>query len=238
MASGGGEHFLRQLSASGNGSSSYYAATSQYQLPPRGGEEEEEDGGGGGVGRRRGSRRWSSRKRGKGGARGASAAAAVAVVAGRKRVMVVVDDTSGAKHAMMWALTHVANKGDFLTLLHVLPPHAGGDEATPSLANSLGMLCKACRPEVEVEALVIQGPKLATVLSQVKKLEASVLVLSQCKPSHICWLSCFLRSSSEDFVEQCINQAECLTLAVRKQSKGVGGYLISTRWQKNFWLLA
>jgi len=85
---------------------------------------------------------------------------------------------------------------------------------------------------------VIQGPKLATVLSQVKKLEASVLVLSQSKPSPYCWLGCLLRSSSEEFVEQCINQAECLTLAVRKQSKGVGGYLISTRWQKNFWLLA
>jgi hypothetical protein len=47
-----------------------------------------------------------------------------------------------------------------------------------------------------------------------------------------------LRSSSEEFVEQCIDQAECLTLAVRKQSKAVGGYLVSTRWQKNFWLLA
>jgi len=154
-------------------------------------------------------------------------------------VMVVVDQSSGAKHAMMWALTHVANKGDFLTLLHVLP-HSGsgrGEEAS-SLANSLGTLCKASRPEVEVEALVIQGPKLGTVLSQVKKLEASVLVLSQCKPSPYCWLSCLLRSSSEEFVEQCINQAECLTLAVRKQSKGVGGYLVSTRWQKNFWLLA
>jgi len=42
---------------------------------------------------------------------------------------------------------------------------------------------------VEVEALVIQGPKLGTVLSQVKKLEASMLVLSQCKPSPYCWLS-------------------------------------------------
>jgi hypothetical protein len=40
---------------------------------------------------------------------------------------------------------------------------------------------------VEVEALVIQGPMLATVLSQVKKLEASVLVLSQSKPSPFCW---------------------------------------------------
>lgn len=41
--------------------------------------------------------------------------------------------------------------------------------------------------QVEVEALIIQGAKLATVLSQVKKLEASVLVLSQCKPSPFCW---------------------------------------------------
>ena len=72
-----------------------------------------------------------------------------AASAGRKRVMVVVDDSSGAKHAMMWALTHVANRGDFLTLLHVLPPHGGGeDDMAPSLANSLGTLCKACRPEV------------------------------------------------------------------------------------------
>jgi hypothetical protein len=48
----------------------------------------------------------------------------------------------------------------------------------------------------------------------------------------------WINSSKEEFVEECINRAECLTLAVRKQSKGVGGYLISTRWQKNFWLLA
>ncbi|EAZ14343.1 hypothetical protein OsJ_04265 [Oryza sativa Japonica Group] len=242
MANGGGEHFLRQLSASNGG----YGGAAQYQMG-RGvvAEEEVELGGGG---RRRGSKRWSKKRAGEGRVRrrrrgekgdAAAAAAAAAAVAGRKRVMVVVDDTSGAKHAMMWALTHVANKGDFLTLLHVLPyAGAGRGEETPSLANSLGTLCKACRPEVEVEALVIQGPKLATVLSQVKKLEASVLVLSQSKPSHFCWLSCILRSSSEEFVEQCINQAECLTLAVRKQSKGVGGYLISTRWQKNFWLLA
>uniref|UniRef100_A0A0E0JRP5 UspA domain-containing protein n=1 Tax=Oryza punctata TaxID=4537 RepID=A0A0E0JRP5_ORYPU len=237
MASGGGEHFLRQLSASNGGC----GGAAQYQMGRGVVVEEEEFGGGGG--RRRGSKRWSKKRAGRGGYGGgkgdaAAAAAAAAAVAGRKRVMVVVDDTSGAKHAMMWALTHVANKGDFLTLLHVLPYTSGRGEETPSLANSLGTLCKACRPEVEVEALVIQGPKLATVLSQVKKLEASVLVLSQSKPSHFCWLSCILRSSSEEFVEQCINQAECLTLAVRKQSKGVGGYLISTRWQKNFWLLA
>ena len=62
--------------------------------------------------------------------------------------------------------------------------------------------------------------------------------MQTCVSEFLKQLCSFVRSSSEEFVEQCINQAECLTLAVRKQSKGVGGYLVSTRWQKNFWLLA
>ncbi|KAL2892924.1 hypothetical protein RDABS01_008833 [Bienertia sinuspersici] len=102
----------------------------------------------------------------------------------QKRVMVVVDDSSRSKHAMMWALTHVTNKGDWLTLLHIISDY-DSHSSSSTLASSLGSLCKACKPEVEVEALVIQGPKLATVLSQVKKLEASVLVLGQKKPSPI-----------------------------------------------------
>ncbi|KAI3464506.1 hypothetical protein Pfo_021169 [Paulownia fortunei] len=157
----------------------------------------------------------------------------------KKRVMVVVDQSSYSKHAMMWALTHVTNKGDILTLLHIVSSSSKGseDSSSPYLATTLGSLCKACKPEVEVEALVIQGPKMDTVLSQVKKLEVSVLVLGQKKPSP--FLNClFLKSSTEEFVEQCINKLECLTIGVRKQSKGVSGYLISTRWHKNFWLLA
>ncbi|KAL9245548.1 hypothetical protein vseg_019187 [Gypsophila vaccaria] len=153
----------------------------------------------------------------------------------KKRVMVVVDGSSRSKHAMMWALTHVTNMGDFLTLLHVINDYEAC--TSHSLAASLASLCKASNPEVEVEAVVVQGPKLATVLSQVKKLEVSVLVLGQKKHSPL--LSCFWgMSNSEEFVEQCINNAECLTIGVKKQSKGMGGYLISTRWQKNFWLLA
>ncbi|KHN25221.1 hypothetical protein glysoja_030468 [Glycine soja] len=163
------------------------------------------------------------------------------VVMGKKRVMVVVDHTSHSKHAMMWALTHVANKGDLLTLLHVVPTHRGSESSCSTyLVNHLGSLCKDCKPEVEVEALVIQGPKLATVMSQVKKLEVSLLVLGQKKPSPL--LSCLCGSnsisSSEEFAEHCINNAECLTVGVRKRSQGNNGYLISTRWQKNFWLLA
>ncbi|KAK9758261.1 hypothetical protein RND81_01G218800 [Saponaria officinalis] len=101
----------------------------------------------------------------------------------KKRVMVVVDESSRSKHAMMWALTHVTNKGDWLTLLHII--NDNDSSSSTNLATSLGSLCKACKPEVEVEALVIQGPKLATVSSQVKKLEVSVLVLGQKKPSPI-----------------------------------------------------
>lgn len=70
----------------------------------------------------------------------------------RKRVMVVVDHKSRSKHAMMWALTHVANKGDLLTLLHVIPPGTGTDPShcSPYLASSLGSLCKASKPEVSL----------------------------------------------------------------------------------------
>lgn len=201
---------------------------------------------------------------GGGGGGGGDSSSGCGGVVVRKRVMVVVDQSSHSKHAMMWALSHVVtNKGDLLTLLHIIPPSNSQERAAGShdtindphnsgnfssinspnyLATSLASLCKACKPEVEVEALVIQGPKLATVMSQVKKLEVSVLVLGQKKPSPLL-LNCLCGSgsssgSTEKFVEQCINNVECLTIGVRKQSKGISGYLISTRWQKNFWLLA
>ncbi|XP_022991061.1 uncharacterized protein LOC111487767 [Cucurbita maxima] len=160
-------------------------------------------------------------------------------VSRRKRVMVVVDHTSQSNHATMWALTHVANKGDVLTLLHVITnssTDSSSSSSSPFCATSLGSLCKASRPEVEVEVLVIEGPKLGTVMNQVKKLEVSVLVLGQRRPS---FLSCFCGSGGAgDLVEQCINNAECLTIGVRKQSRDMGGYVINTRWQRNFWLLA
>ncbi|XP_039071279.1 uncharacterized protein LOC120218408 [Hibiscus syriacus] len=101
----------------------------------------------------------------------------------RKRVMVVVDQSSHSKHAMMWALTHVVNKGDLITLLHVISPIPTCSQSSSFLATSLESLCKACKPQVEVETVAIQGPKLSTVMSQVKKLGVSVLVLGQKRQS-------------------------------------------------------
>ncbi|XP_065046781.1 uncharacterized protein LOC135678195 isoform X2 [Musa acuminata AAA Group] len=138
----------------------------------------------------------------------------------KKRVMVVIDQSSRAKHAMMWALTHVANKGDRLALLHVVP-HGGGEDDVPNLAT-LQALCKACKPEVEVEALVIQGPKLATVLSQVRKLEASVLVLGQAKPSPFsCYLLLFLARGN----------LACSDAEVRSSWSSASTKLSVSRWQ-------
>ena len=74
----------------------------------------------------------------------------------RKRVMVIVDESIHSKHAMLWALTHVANKGDMLTLLQISPNLKRENEASSSsavpanqLVTSLGSLCKACKPEVK-----------------------------------------------------------------------------------------
>ena len=82
---------------------------------------------------------------------------------GKKRVMVVVDHTSNSKHAMLWALTHVANKGDLVTLLHIVSHSTNRLSEMPSdssssssfLANSLGYLCKASRPEVLTSVLIL-----------------------------------------------------------------------------------
>lgn len=51
-----------------------------------------------------------------------------------------------------------------------------------SLFHLLWVLLK-----VEVEALVLEGSKLTTVLSQVKKLEAAVLILGQKKTCALNW---------------------------------------------------
>jgi hypothetical protein len=47
-----------------------------------------------------------------------------------------------------------------------------------------------------------------------------------------------VQKKTESVADFCINNTDCLTLAVRKKSRRLGGYLINSQWQKNFWLLA
>ncbi|WOL16670.1 hypothetical protein Cni_G25458 [Canna indica] len=62
-----------------------------------------------------------------------------------KRVMALVDRTAWAKDAMVWALAHVANRGDLVTLLHILLAHCSSsaqrEDETSHLINSLGLIC-------------------------------------------------------------------------------------------------
>ncbi|GLJ43666.1 hypothetical protein SUGI_0909020 [Cryptomeria japonica] len=174
----------------------------------------------------------------------------------RKRVIVAVDGSKEAKHALLWALTHVVNSYDIITLLNVLDiqynpnftcrdgfsdviDHAQHkrllDARECELAKSFKGLCKSYRPQVDVEVLVTQGDRAATIVRLAKKLEASLLVLGQTRPS--LFERIFGRKKGS-LVQYCIDNAECLTIAVRKKSKRTGGYIINSRSQRNFWLLA
>ncbi|KAL3681562.1 hypothetical protein R1sor_024518 [Riccia sorocarpa] len=174
-----------------------------------------------------------------------------------KRVMVVVDASQESIQALRWALSHVVQPMDVLTLIHVQPPvyprlsysphgnffNAKAIEETRrknevagwELSNQFKTIVATCRPEVEVEILVMEGEKGPTIVAQAKKLEVSILVIGQRKPS-VLWR--LVKKKTDSLAKYCINNSECLTLSVRKKSRRLGGYLINSQWQKNFWLLA
>eukprot|EP00253_Pinus_taeda_P001336 PITA_01336 len=182
-----------------------------------------------------------------------------------RKVMVVVDSTREAKRALLWVLSHALLKHDRLILLHVAPlppgspkkgiesPFSSKRHLNPkdsNFLNSLKSLCIQRRPEVEVEVMIVEGfkDKGPTILQQAKKHSVSLLVLGQPKPPLLCklraiwsekrWTIRSQDSSSAAAVEYCIQNSECLSVAVRTKSRRMGGYLISTKRQKNFWLLA
>lgn len=182
-----------------------------------------------------------------------------------RKVMVVVDSTREAKRALLWVLSHALLKHDRLILLHVAPlppgspkkgiesPFSSKRHLNPkdsNFLNSLKSLCIQRRPEVEVEVMIVEGfkDKGPTILQQAKKHSISLLVLGQPKPPLLCklraiwsekrWTIRSQASAAAAVVEYCIQNSECLSVAVRTKSRRMGGYLISTKRQKNFWLLA
>ncbi|KAJ7296897.1 hypothetical protein O6H91_10G054200 [Diphasiastrum complanatum] len=177
--------------------------------------------------------------------------------ASSKRVIVVVDESTEARMALLWALSHIVDKLDLVILLHVMQPanQKGCSDSEvkiwdwnmPEVASqrgfskrrrwisSLETLCAARLPEAQLQVLLVEGQKGSTIVGQARRLKASIVVLGQRRPSLIWRL---LGRSYDKLVEYCIHNSECLTLAVRKKSRGLGGYLINSKWQRNFWLLA
>ncbi|KAH6781687.1 hypothetical protein C2S52_001537 [Perilla frutescens var. hirtella] len=161
------------------------------------------------------------------------------------RVMVVVDSSTEAKVALEWALSHTVQSHDTIILLHAAKQDGKTsgeiDQVAYDLLRSCKNMCQQKRPEVHVEMVVREGKdKGPIIVEEAKRLSISLLVLGQRKQSFLrrlqmIWASKRTRSR---FVEYCIQNANCMTIAVRRKNRKYGGYLITTKRHKNFWLLA
>ncbi|XP_012853821.1 PREDICTED: uncharacterized protein LOC105973345 [Erythranthe guttata] len=184
------------------------------------------------------------------------------------RVMVVIDSGPESKRALEWALSHTVQSRDTIILFHVakqgtaylfnlfsfqfsideinlfLSDRRGNgeiDERAYDLLRSAKNTCHLKRPEVNVEMAVQQGKeKGATIVEEAKRLKVSLLVMGHRKQSllrrlQMIWTS---KRSRSRVVDYCIQNANCMTIAVRRNNRKYGGYLITTKRHKNFWLLA
>ncbi|TKY69525.1 hypothetical protein E2542_SST05801 [Spatholobus suberectus] len=173
-------------------------------------------------------------------------------VIGRK-IMIVVDSSLEAKGAVQWALTHTVQNQDTVVLLHVMKPsnkQATDEESNSSkeiaprayeLASSFKNMCHVKRPEVQIEIAVIEGKdKGPKIVEEAKKQGVALLVLGQKKRSTT-WRLLMMWAGHRvtgGVVEYCIQNAHCMAIAVRRKSKKSGGYMITTKRHKDFWLLA
>ncbi|XP_039140111.1 uncharacterized protein LOC120277364 [Dioscorea cayenensis subsp. rotundata] len=169
-----------------------------------------------------------------------------------RRIMIVVDSSQEAKTALLWALTHAVQNNDTVVLFDVAKPSKHGDQSqkdiNPKIYNpfcAMKNICQSKRPEVHVELCLVEGKERGpTIVEEAKKQGVSLLVLGQKKRS-VTWRLLMMWAGgrvagggSGSVVEYVIQNASCMTLAVRKKSKRGGGYLITTRRHKDFWLLA
>ncbi|KAH7660625.1 Adenine nucleotide alpha hydrolases-like protein [Dioscorea alata] len=169
-----------------------------------------------------------------------------------RRIMIVVDSSQEAKTALQWALTHAVQNNDTVVLFDVAKPskHQGDQsqkDINPKIYNpfcAMKNICQSKRPEVHVELCLVEGKERGpTIVEEAKKQGVSLLVLGQKKRSVtwrllMMWAGGRVAGGGGGVVEYCIQNASCMTLAVRKKSKRGGGYLITTRRHKDFWLLA
>ncbi|GAB4860896.1 hypothetical protein Ancab_036057 [Ancistrocladus abbreviatus] len=164
------------------------------------------------------------------------------------RILVVIDPSQEARGALEWALSHTVQKEDTVILLHIAKPSKRGlesdDDVDPrayGLLHSMKRICQTRRPGVQVETVVLRGKeKGPLIVEEAKHQRISLLILGHRRRS-VAWR--LLRRwagnrKSRGVVDYCIQNANCMTIAVRRKSQKLGGYLITTKRHKNFWLLA
>lgn len=96
--------------------------------------------------------------------------------------------------------------------------------------------------QVKVETCAVEAEeRAAAVVEAARRHGASLLVLGQRPRRHavVRWLQALWRCrrrAGGGVVEHCIEHAPCVALAVRRRSSG--GYLVSSKHRRDFWLLA
>ncbi|XP_047952515.1 uncharacterized protein LOC125205334 [Salvia hispanica] len=156
------------------------------------------------------------------------------------RVMVVVDSSHETQGALEWLLSHTAQNRGMIILLHVANATKDRemDQRVYHLLQATKNMCQLRRPEVHVDIIIRQGKeKGAVIVEAAEQLRVSLLILGRRnEPFWHLWI--WMRKATQsNVVDYCFQNANCMTVAVRK-SKKCGGYLITTKHHKNFWLLA
>ncbi|XP_047325724.1 uncharacterized protein LOC124929413 [Impatiens glandulifera] len=176
---------------------------------------------------------------------------------GNNKVVLVVDPSLDANGALQWVFSHTVQAGDTLLLLHVVKSSATESKRQRAyqLLCSMKQKCQIRKPEVDVEIMIVEGDdKGKSIVEEVKYQKASLLVLGQRMQTMASRFRKIwsvvkrrtTRSRRGRVVEYCIQNANCLAIAVRKKKTSNsrkhggegGGYLITTKRHKNFWLLA
>eukprot|EP00262_Sarcandra_glabra_P010742 TRINITY_DN2614_c0_g1_i1.p1 TRINITY_DN2614_c0_g1~~TRINITY_DN2614_c0_g1_i1.p1 ORF type:complete len:127 (+),score=23.92 TRINITY_DN2614_c0_g1_i1:93-473(+) len=101
-----------------------------------------------------------------------------------QKIIVVVEEVDAARTALQWALHNLFRYGDLITLLHVFPSSRSRNHLKQrnrrlrgfQLALSFKDLCNGV-PEAKVEIVVMEGDQGATIVSLVRDIGASMLVV-------------------------------------------------------------
>ncbi|KAJ6902843.1 hypothetical protein NC651_020355 [Populus alba x Populus x berolinensis] len=155
-----------------------------------------------------------------------------------RKIMIVVDSSIEAQGALQWALSHTVQSQDLLILLHVTKESSKQATGTKTrkergapraceLVNSVKNMCQLKRPEIQIEIAVVEGKeKGPLIVEEAKKQEVALLVLGQKKRS-MTWRLFMMWASNRvtgGVVEYCIQNADCMAIAVRRKSQKHGAY--------------
>ncbi|KAG7575818.1 UspA [Arabidopsis thaliana x Arabidopsis arenosa] len=216
--------------------------------------EKEEEGGGEGEGEEQddGKSVVSGGKSERGETEAAVEAAEAEITEAGNRVMVVVDKVIASTGALEWALKHTLQSQDYLFLLYFSKPFRKGkrknrkrEVKTDELVHTLKKLCQTKRPGIEVEIRRLEGKekeKGEKIVEEAKEQQVSLLVVGEEKKPPVWRLlkrwGWKKRRGRAGTLKYCLEKASCMTIAVKPKNRKLGGYLITTKRHKNFWLLA